>query len=198
MANHAILGVVFYSRLRTLAPAFAKEKEAKILMIEPVVAWEGWRRRLAQVVADFNRRQEDAAHHRRIVRHALEQARAQALAVAEAAREGERRALSRRIFSWAAEFIHTPEGCWAFAHWHRWRLAWDLDLDARGCLYKASDAHWFGRVPARLITSPEELAGLYSTAKLHDAVAATEQQFWSQALSRELACLLLPRGRPVE
>lgn len=164
-------------------------------MEEPVVAW--WRRRLAQAAADFNRRHEDTAHQSRVVRHALEQARAQALAAAEAARAGERLALSQRIFSWAAAFIHTPEGCWAFAHWHRWRLAWDLDLDALGCLYKASDAHWFGRVPARPITSPEELADLYSTARLHNVVEATEQNFWSQALSKELARLLLPQGRPV-
>lgn len=156
-----------------------------------------WQRHLAQAVANLNRRHEAAAEQHRVAWRALEQARAQALAVAEAAREGERLALSRRIFSWAAAFIHTPEGCWAFAHWHRWRLAWDLDLDARGCLYRAADTHWFGRIPARLITSPEELADLYSTAKLHDAVAATEKQFWSQALSKELARLLLPRGRPV-
>jgi hypothetical protein len=153
--------------------------------------------RLVRTLADLNRQHRASASGRRLVRHVIERARREALSTGEAARADERLDLARRIFMWAAAFVLAREGLWAFQHWHRWRVAWDLDVDSSGRLWRAEEVHCFGRVPARLIVAPEDLASLYPTRKLRDAVAATEGNFWFQALSKELASLLLPRGRPI-
>ena len=153
--------------------------------------------RLARAIADFIRRREDAAERRRVARRALEQAQVEARVTAEAASEDERLDLARRIWAWATVFVLMPEGRWVFEHWWHWRVAWTLSLDAQGRLWQEVNGNTFGKIRPRLIGSPEELARMYSTAKLQDAVRATEEDCWAQALSRSLARLLLPRGRLV-
>lgn len=153
--------------------------------------------RLARALADFNRRRRDSVKSQRLVRCVLETAQREARIVAEAARVDERLDLARRLFFWAAPFVLAREGRWVFEYWHRWRIAWDMEVDSSGRLWKAGGSHGYGWVQGRLITTPEELASLYPTAKLHDAVAATEGNVWVQALSKELTNLLLSRGRLV-
>ena len=149
----------------------------------------------ARIVARFMRKRESDAERKLIVGRALARAKAEAAREAEDQLSAERLAMAETLFSWAKTFSVSREGRWAFEHWWRWSVGWDLQADREGRLWKAEDAHSFGRVPERLFSNPRELASYYSTSKLRDLVSATSKSFLAEALSREIGSLLFPRGQ---